>query len=103
LKFDTELQNLKIKCFLLYIPFPLTAVRQDHSVANNIAALRLKNIILVDPLEAMKPNPMNYYYTKLDQHWNAKGHNLAAGLLAQKIIESRILSKTGDSPKRNKP
>ena len=103
LKFDTELQHLKIKCFLLWIPFPLTAVRQDHSVANNIAALRLMNIILIDPLEAMKSNPMNYYYTKFDQHWNPKGHNLAAGLLAQKIIESGIICKTDDSTTRNKP
>jgi hypothetical protein len=102
LKFDTELQDLKIKCFLLWIPFPLTAVRQDHSVANNIASLRLMNIILIDPLEAMKPNPMNYYYRKFDQHWNAEGHNLAAGLLVQKIIESGIICKADDSSTRTK-
>lgn len=51
LKFDFELQNQNIVCFLAWIPCPSKIVSQNHSVADNIAALGLHNIILVDPLE----------------------------------------------------
>jgi lysophospholipase L1-like esterase len=102
LRFDAELQNQNIVCFLVWIPFPSTIVSQNHSVADNIAALGLHNIILMDPLEAMKSNPMNYYYS-LDSHWNAKGHDLVASLLSKKIIETGMLSKTKDPSKKDKP
>jgi len=92
MEFDRELQNQNIKSFLIWTPFPSTVVNQDHSVAKNIAALRLRNIILVDSLEALGSNPMNYYY-RLDSHWNSKGHDLGAKLISEKIIESGILSK----------
>ena len=99
-RFDDELQNQNIVCFLVWIPFPATVVDQNHSVADNIAALSLHNIILVDLLEEMKSNPMDYYYS-LDSHWNAKGHDLVARLLSKKIIETGVLSTTKDPKKLN--
>lgn len=99
LEFDRELQNQNIKCFLLWIPFPSTVVNQDHSVAKHIAALNLRNIILIDPLDAMKSDVMNYYY-RLDSHWNVKGHDLAANLVSKTIIESGILSRRDNIPER---
>jgi lysophospholipase L1-like esterase len=101
-RFDAELQSRNIVCFLVWIPFPSTIVRQNHSVADRIAALGLHNIVLLDPLEAMKSNPMDYYYS-LDSHWNAKGHDLIANLLANRIIGTGMLDETRTPLRKRKP
>jgi len=90
-EFDKELQEDGIKCLLYWIPFPQAVTTNNHSVAERIDALELQNIILVDPVQEMGPDPMQYYY-RLDSHWNEKGHDLAANLLFDSILKNDILN-----------
>lgn len=88
--FDKELQALNIKCLILWIPFPESINARDNSVIEKLKSFRLQNIFMVNPLEAMVDDVEKYYY-KLDCHWNAEGHRVAAGLLFKKILEKGII------------
>jgi len=51
-----------------------------------------KDIIVMDPLpKFVKSNKDNAYYYNIDVHWNKKGHEFAADILYEKLINSGLL------------
>lgn len=55
------------------------------------SSLKKENIIVMDPLPRfVKSNTNNSFYYSIDSHWNKKGHELAAALLYESLINSKL-------------
>jgi len=92
LKFDRDLESMKIKCVLLWIPPPGTIRAKDNAVFERLSSFPLYNIVLVNPLNALSGNTAAYYYS-LDTHWRPAGHQVVADLLSQTITAHALLPR----------
>ena len=84
--FDHSLGELGIRGIILWIPFPSSVTKSDHSVAQWLQSLELKNFDVVDVVSRFKGSAMQYYFP-LDGHWNPKGHALAAEAVVEAIVK----------------
>jgi lysophospholipase L1-like esterase len=87
---DAKLAELGVRGLLLWIPYPRAIAAQDASIVERLESLRLENIAIVSLLEPMKGAPMDYYY-RLDSHWNARGHEVAADALFRAIVDEQLV------------
>lgn len=101
-EFDSELQAMKIKCLLLWVPPPATILAKDESLAEELRSFHFHNIEIVSALDALG-NPRQYYYS-LDPHWKPAGHRVAADLLLRAIMKQGLINsgKTPISTTRNR-
>lgn len=53
-----------------------------------VGAITAEGLVVVDPRPHMEAggNPLTYHFTN-DGHWNAKGHDLASAMLAERITQ----------------
>ena len=87
--FDNELQAMKIKCLLLWVPPQATILAKDESLAEKLRSFHFRNIEVVSALTAL--SDVHKYYYSLDPHWKPAGHEVAADLLLRTILARGLI------------
>lgn len=88
--FDRDLQSMNRKCVLIWAAPPGTIHARDDSVFRHLQTLGLRNIVLDSTIPEMGNDALSYYY-RLDNHWNAKGHQAVADVLFRTIVSQGLM------------
>ena len=87
-----QVDNNKMKDYIKSnkLPFEKLNITKVQEI---IMAVQKENVIIIDPLDLFnKYNKNNTFYYNVDGHWNAKGHQFAADILYEKLINMGIVS-----------
>ena len=87
-----QVDNNKMKDYINNNNLPFEKLNTTK-VQEIIRALQKENVIIIDPLDIFKKyNTNNTFYYNIDGHWNTKGHQFAADVLYEKLINMGIVS-----------
>ena len=87
-----QVDNNKMKDYIKSNNLPFENLNTTK-VQEIIKALQKENVIIIDPLDLFKKyNKNNTFYYNVDGHWNTRGHQFAADILYEKLINMSIVS-----------